>query len=225
MSKRAALGISLTAILCYWLYPLVTQRWNPPLPASFPELVMRIVRIKLLVLGSVYLLLRLGGERFGDLGLTSRGWPRALGSGLLAGLAMFVGLNVVLESVLGSLLPRPPAAGTSIASFFRQPGNLLVWLPIGVFGGGVVEELQRIFIITRFEKWLGRTGLVLGVTLSSAMFGLGHLYKGPGTALSTAVSGVVFSLLYLRRRSALVPITAHAFSDVLAMLGMAMLAS
>lgn len=56
------------------------------------------------------------------------------------------------------------------------------------------------------------------------MFGFGHLYQGLGSAISTAVSGLVFSLVYLRRRSALEPIAAHAFSDVLAMLGATMLA-
>jgi membrane protease YdiL (CAAX protease family) len=35
---------------------------------------------------------------------------------------------------------------------------------------------------------------------------------------------VVFALVYLRRRSALEPVAAHAFSDVLAMLGATMLA-
>ena len=56
------------------------------------------------------------------------------------------------------------------------------------------------------------------------MFGFGHLYQGLGSAIGTAISGLVFSLAYLRRRSALEPITAHAFSDVLAMLGATMLA-
>ena len=123
---------------------------------------------------------------------------------------------------MSSLLPRPAASGQSIFIFFKEPRNLLAWLPIGIFGGGVVEELQRIFIFTRFEKWLGRPGLILGIVLSSVMFGLGHRYQGPGIAISTALSGVIFALVYLRRRSALEPITAHAFSDVLAMLGAAM---
>jgi len=58
---------------------------------------------------------------------------------------------------------------------------------------------ERILILTRFEKCLG-------------------------CASSTAVSGLVFSLAYLRRRSALESVTAHAFSDVLAVLGATMLA-
>ena len=109
-------------------------------------------------------------------------------------------------------------------SFFKEPTNLLAWIPIGIFGGGVVEELQRIFIFTRFEKWLGRPGLILGIVLSSVMFGLGHRYQGLGIAIGTGISGGLLALLYLRRRSAIEPITAHAFSDVLAMLGATMLA-
>lgn len=222
--KRTALGISLGVIVLYWIYQVVAQRAGPQLPAHFSELVLRIVRNKLIVFFTLFVLLRLEGEGLDSLGVRRDAWPKHLGVGLLIGLAMFVGLNVALDSVMNALIPRPPASGPSVLSFFEQPGNLLVWLPIGILGGGIVEELQRIFIFTRFEKWLGRSGLILGVVLSSVMFGFGHLYQGLGSAIATAVSGLVFSLVYLRRRSALEPITAHAFSDVLAMLGATMLA-
>ena len=192
---------------------------DAPLPAHFSTLVWRIACTKIIVLTVLFLLLRLEGEGFKALGLSARDWPKHLGVGLLFGLVMFVALNVALGSVMNSLLPRTATSGPSILAFFKEPRNLLAWLPIGIFGGGVVEELERIFIFTRFEKWLGRPGLILGIVLSSAMFGLGHRYQGLGIAISTAVSGVLFALVYLRRRSALEPITAHAFSDVLAMVG------
>ena len=122
-------------------------------------------------------------------------------------------------------LPEGATDGASVTSLFRRPEDLLIWLPIGILGGGVVEELQRIFILTRFEKWLGRPGLALALLISSAMFGVGHLYQGLASALATAVSGLVFALVYLRRRSALEPITAHASSDVLAMFAATILAT
>lgn len=151
-------------------------------------------------------------------------WLKHLGIGLLFGVAMFIALNVALGSVLGSIFPRLAASTPTIMTFFKEPMHLLAWLPIGIFGGGVVEELQRIFIFTRFEKWLGRSGLTLGIVLSSVMFGLGHRYQWLGIAISTGISGVLLALLYLRRRSALEPIAAHAFSDVLAMVAATMLA-
>jgi len=223
-SKRAALALSIGVIVLHWIYQIVSQRPDPILPAHFAELVLQIVRNKLFVCVALLLLLRLEGEGLSALGVSRREWPRHLGVGLIIGLVMFVGLNVAFDSLMNSLIPRPSAGGSPIMLFFKEPLNLLIWLPIGVFGGGVVEELQRIFIFTRFEKWLGRPGLVLGVVLSSMMFGFGHLYQGLGTAISTTVSGLVFALVYLRRRSALEPVIAHAFSDVLAMLGATMLA-
>ena len=188
------------------------------LPAMFSEFALHVAIRKVVVIAALVALLALSGERADTLGLTRREWPRRLAVGLAAGTAMFLRFNVGLGSVLGALLPRSAAAGASITSYFSVPGNLLLWLPIGILGGGVVEELQRIFVLTRFEQWWGRRGLVLGVILSSVMFGLGHLYQGPGVALGTAVSGAVLALLYLRRRSALEPIAAHAISDVFAVL-------
>jgi membrane protease YdiL (CAAX protease family) len=224
LSKRSALGISLGAIALYWIYLVVSQRAGPPpLPAHFSELVLRIARSKLIVFAGIVVLLRLEGDGFDALGVGRQEWPRHFGVGLAIGFVMFLGLNVALDSVMSSLLPRSPASGPSVLSFFKDPTNLWVWIPIGILGGGVVEELQRIFIVTRFERWLGRRGLVLGVALSSVAFGVGHLYQGLGSAISTTVSGAVFSLVYLRRRSAIEPITAHAFSDVLAMLAATML--
>jgi len=225
LTRRAALGIPLGVILVYWTYQIVTQHGAPPLPDHFSGLVLRIARNKIIVFTAIVLLLRLAGEDFAALGVSRLDWPKHLGVGLVIGFAMFLGLNVALDSVMNALIPRPPASGPSVMAFFKEPANLLAWIPIGILGGGIVEELQRIFIVTRFETWLGRPGLILGIVLSSAMFGFGHLYQGLGSAIGTAVSGLVFSLAYLRRRSALEPITAHAFSDVLAMLGATMLAS
>jgi membrane protease YdiL (CAAX protease family) len=224
LSKRTALWISLGVIVLFWIYQVAWHRPSPRLPADFSDLVVQIVRGKIIVLAVLLLLLRLEGEGLAQLGVTRHRWSRHVGVGLAIGLAMFVVLNVVLDSVMNTLIPRPPSSGPSVMAFFKNPRNLLVWLPIGIFGGGVVEELERIFVLTRFEKWLGRPGLILAVALSSAMFGYGHLYQGVGTALATMLSGIVFSLVYLRRRSALEPITAHAFSDVLAMLSATMLA-
>ena len=224
LSRRNALAISLGVIVLHWIYQLVDGRHGPHLPAHFADLVLRIALQKLVTFGVIVLLLRAQGEGLGALGLTRESWPKRLALGLAIGVAMFVGLNALLDSLLNSIFPRPAASGPGIMAFFRSPANLAAWLPIGIFGGGVVEELERIFVLTRFEGWLGRRGLVLGVVLSSAMFGFGHLYQGVGTALGTMVAGAVFSLVYLRRRSALEPIAAHAVSDVLAMLAATMLA-
>ena len=224
LAKRAALYVSLTVIVALWIWQIATRDSASVVPEHFSELVLRIVRNKVIVFAALFLLLRLEGEGLKDLGLHGERWPRQVLIGLGLGVLMFIALNVALTALLQSLIPPAVPAGQSVMRFFREPANLLAWLPIGIFGGGVVEELQRIFVITRFEKWLGRPGLVLGVIASSVMFGVGHLYQGLGAAISTAISGLIFALVYLRRRSALEPIVAHASSDVFAMLGATFLA-
>jgi membrane protease YdiL (CAAX protease family) len=219
-----SLSLSLVAIVVYWIYQILSRESAQVLPASFPELVFRIARTKIIVLAAVLALLWLRGEDWRALGLGRREWPKHLGIGLLFGVAMFVAFNVVLSTLMRAILPAAHTSGPSILSFFKDAGNLLVWIPIGILGGGFVEEIQRIFILTRFEQALGRLGLVLAVAASSVMFGFGHLYQGLSGAISTGVAGLVLSLIYLRRRSALEPIVAHAFSDVLAVLAASMLA-
>lgn len=224
LSKGRALSTSLSVIVLYWLYEILWRDSNQTLPAAFPELVLRIARNKLIVLVAVVLLLRLQGEDLRALGVSRRDWPKHLGIGLVLGVVMFVGLNVALTSMLNALIPWAHPSGTSILSFFKQPRNLLFWILIAILGGGIFEEIQRIFILTRFGQALGRRGLVLGAGLTSVMFGFGHLYQGLGSSISTGIAGLAFSPVYLRRRSTLEPIAAHALSDVLAVIAAAMLA-
>jgi len=224
VTKRTALLVSLLAIVASWAYHIARQSAGHALPAEFSDFAIAIAVAKLVTIAIIYFLLRLGGEGFGSLGVGARAWPRHLGIGLAFGVAMFVLFNVGLASILGPMFARPADGGRTLMTYFQQPGNLLLWIPIGVLAGGVVEELERIFVITRFEHWLGRSGLVLGIVLSSAIFGLGHLYQGVGIAIGTAISGAALALLYLRRRSALEPMAAHAIADVLAVLAATMLA-
>ncbi len=223
-SPRTVLAISLAVIVLHWAWQLWAGRDGPHLPAHFADLVRRIAVQKLATLAVITVLLRLRGEGPGALGLSRAAWPARLATGVAIGLAMFVLFNAALDSLLASVFPRPASSGPGVMAFFRSARNLVAWLPIGIFGGGLVEELERIFVLTRFEAWKGRTGLVLGVALSSAMFGYGHLYQGVGTAIGTALAGVAFSLVWLRRRSALEPVAAHATSDVLAILAATLIA-
>jgi len=224
VSKRALLFISLGLIALHWAYQLIDFPATPVIPASFAELARQIIINKVVLFAILVLLLQLEEHGWQGVGVTRRDWGRHMAIGIGLGLAMFFVLNVALTAVLEAFFPRPAQHGPTILSFFAQWSNLLIWLPIGIFGGGVVEELERIFVLTRFERWLGRPGLILAVVLTSVMFGLGHLYQGVAVALSTAVSGLVFSLVFLRRRSALEVMAAHAFSDVVAMIAGAILA-
>jgi CAAX protease family protein len=74
--------------------------------------------------------------------------------------------------------------------------------------GGIREEVQRAFVLRRFEQYLG--GGVVGLLLFSVLFGLGHLEQGHDVAIATAALGAFWGAIYLRRRSIIGPMIGHA---------------
>lgn len=85
-----------------------------------------------------------------------------------------------------------------------------------IVAGGGREELQRAFLLRRFERHLG--GPVAGVLLLSAAFGAGHYVQGWDAVVATGVAGAFWAVLYLRRRSVVAPMVSHAAFDVLQVL-------
>ena len=73
---------------------------------------------------------------------------------------------------------------------------------------GVREELQRAFLLHRFEQHLG--GAMVGVVVLSTAFGLGHYVQGWDAVITTAALGAVWAVLYLDRRSSVAPVMSHA---------------
>ena len=84
----------------------------------------------------------------------------------------------------------------------------IVFAGVVTIAGGVREEIQRGFVLRRFEQYLG--GGVLGLILFSLAFGLGHLEQGHDVALATAALGAFWGAIFLIRRSIAAPMVAHA---------------
>jgi uncharacterized protein len=215
ITKQRALLLSLSVIVFYWLYQLFLSVPHDIQTTGFSDFVIRIAIIKSIHLLVIILLLKIEKENWKELGFTFKNWKTQLLVGFLGGLAMFVLISVSLNSFLTSIFPKPDGSG-SILSYFTDIRNLYNWLVIGIVGGGFVEELVRIFILTRFQKKFNQYGLYFALICSSALFGFGHLYQGAGSAISTGISGFIMGIIYIRRRSALEVITIHAFSDVFA---------
>jgi membrane protease YdiL (CAAX protease family) len=79
---------------------------------------------------------------------------------------------------------------------------------VAVVAGGIREELQRAFLLQRFERHLG--GATIGVLVLSVAFGLGHALQGWDAAIATGALGAFWAVLYLRRRSSIAPIVSHS---------------
>jgi membrane protease YdiL (CAAX protease family) len=90
----------------------------------------------------------------------------------------------------------------------QNRGDAALFAVIAVIGGGFREEVQRAFILSRFERHLGGGWVGLGV--SSMGFGLGHIIQGRDVAVTTAALGAFWGLVYLKRRSIVAPVVSHS---------------
>jgi membrane protease YdiL (CAAX protease family) len=127
--------------------------------------------------------------------------------------ASFVVIIVVLKLVdvwAPSLrnVPHNP-----LQDLVRNRWDAVIFAFVVTIGGGVREEIQRGFVLRRFEQYLG--GATVGLIGFSALFGLGHLEQGRNVALATAALGAFWGSIFLRRRSIVGPIVGHAGFNLL----------
>jgi membrane protease YdiL (CAAX protease family) len=101
------------------------------------------------------------------------------------------------------------------------PVNAALFGVVAIVGGGVREELQRAFLLRRFEQHLG--GSAVGVLVLSVGFGLGHYLQGWDAAITTGVLGAIWAIVYLRRRSSVAPLVSHAGFNSLEILRVALI--
>jgi uncharacterized protein len=97
-------------------------------------------------------------------------------------------------------------------SLLASPWLLAGFVALVLIAGGIREELQRAFLLHRFEQRLG--GGRLGVMLTSLAFGLGHTVQGWDAAIVTALLGAFWGALYLTRRSVVSTVTNHALFNI-----------
>jgi CAAX protease family protein len=95
-----------------------------------------------------------------------------------------------------------------LQALIRTPRDAWLFALVVVVAGGVREELQRAFLIHRFEVWLG--GATVGVVTASIAFGAGHLLQGVDAAIATGALGAFWAIVYLRRRSVIAPVVSHS---------------
>src|SRR5262245_55775663 len=143
-------------------------------------------------------LMRLHGESPRQLWLGTRPVVREtlLGAALVPAIFLAV---VVLLNTLQLAAPWlhnvPSNPFEEIASGSRI--DAAVFGVVAILAGGVREELQRAFLLSRFEQHLG--GPAVGVAVLSVGFGLGHYVQGWDASVTTGVLGFLWAVMYLRR--------------------------
>lgn len=178
-----------------------------PLPVPF-VLALGVTDTAVLI-GLMVVLTRAHGESLRTLWLGHRpaGREALLGVALVPAIFMIV---VVLLNLLHLLAPWlrtvPENPLEQLATTGRAQALALVF--VAIVAGGVREELQRAFILVRFERHLG--GARVGILVVSTAFGLLHALQGADAVIVTGVLGACWAVLYFRRRSVVAPLVSHA---------------
>jgi membrane protease YdiL (CAAX protease family) len=165
-----------------------------------------------LLIALMGLFLAVHGERARDVFLGPRRWGRELGLGLLLTPAAFF----IAVLLLGVVLKFAPwlhnVPENPLADLIARPRDAMIFVVVAIVAGGVREEMQRAFVLHRFERYLG--GPVVGLVVFSVAFGAGHLLQGRDVALITATLGAFWGVVYLRRRSIVAPAVSHSLFNV-----------
>jgi len=184
------------------------------LSENLPQASLYIITVGIFTFLLVWYLLKLTNENFVALGFNKNKLGKQIAIGALFGIGIFVLDTFLISPVLEALLPNAAAEGENIKYLFSNLYFIPILLFLGIFKGGFLEEIWRIFVLTRFEKAFRKPGLIFSLIFFSLMFGLGHAYQGTSGIISTAIIGFLDGLVYLRKRNAMEAVTAHAVFDV-----------
>jgi len=160
------------------------------------------------IVGLAAWFLRSHGERFSEVMFGRRPGPLEVAHGALHVPVVFL-IAVAVMLALQRLAPWMHNVATNpFQGLIQDRGDAAMFALVAIVGGGMREEVQRAFILSRFERHLG--GGRVGLAISSLGFGLGHIIQGWDVAVTTAVLGAFWGLVYLKRRSIVAPVVSHS---------------
>ena len=192
--------------------------WNPGDAAgrmSLPFVLTLSLADTVVLISLMVALTRAHGESATELWLGRRSVRREALLGALLIPVVFLGVVILLNILRLTApwlhnVPENPLerlAGTaSEAAMFAM---------VAIIAGGIREELQRAFLLRRFEH-LG--GPMVGVVVLSIAFGFAHQLQGWDVAITTGALGAFWAIVYVRRRSIVAPIVSHAGFNALEIL-------
>lgn len=193
----------------------------PPLPG--PEVVRVALAVLLLALPLVvaHLAARRLGRRWRDYGFRPPDrWGRTLVRGVLTVGAIFLA-SALLVGPLRALLDLSAADLSTLDPVRGDPWAFAGLLVAAWVTAALGEELLfRGFLMNELADLLGGggQGWAASAVLTSAVFGAGHFYQGPGGMLATGVIGLVLAAAYLAAdRNLWVPVLGHGLLDTISL--------
>lgn len=138
--------------------------------------------------------------------------PRPIGREALLGVPLTLMVFSLVVILLGLLRRFAPwlhdVAQNPLEQLLSSGRQAALFAVVATIGGGLREEIQRAFILHRFEQHLGGAGV--GLVLYSVVFGLGHRVQGWDAVITTTFLGLCWGTLYLLRRSIVAAVISHS---------------
>jgi uncharacterized protein len=147
-------------------------------------------------------------------------WPRAdpLAYGLVAAMAVSVGASFFVQRAIARRAAagkgEPPAVPEAIAALLpRTTAERWHAAAVAVTAGVCEELLYRGFFVAA-GTGPAHLPLVAAAVVALMVFTLAHIYQGARQLIAVTALAVVFTVLYLRSGSLLLPVIAHVLIDL-----------
>jgi membrane protease YdiL (CAAX protease family) len=166
-----------------------------------------------LLVALILLMLYAHGERPRDVIFGRGRVAREMAVGMpliVAALVLGLGVMLLLQRVAPSLRTVPD---NPLQELLRSPHDAWLFAFVLLAAGGIREEIQRAFLLHRFDVWLG--GPLVGLFITSIGFGAGHLIQGVDAAITTGLLGAFWGYIYFLRKSCVAPMVSHAGFDLI----------
>ncbi|HYE79478.1 MAG TPA: CPBP family glutamic-type intramembrane protease, partial [bacterium] len=149
------------------------------------------------------------------LGLPGNLTWRGLLGGVAVGVAYFLGLSVLLPSILSQISSWLTQAHPNVLqNSIPDLPTFLRAVTIVFFSGALREELWRTTTIRAWERVAGPKGAWFGYGFSAVAFALGHGYQGRVAIAITGLLGLLMGLRWLRNRDLVELIVIHLAFDL-----------
>jgi uncharacterized protein len=163
-----------------------------------------------LLFGYVYWGVRRRGKSFRD--IAGERWTSVVRFLLDFGIA--AGFWFVALIILFAVSRLVPAPGMREAAMRMAPQGLLetlLWIGLSITAGICEETIFRGYLQRQFIAWFRNAPV--GVLLSAALFGLGHVYQGLPATVTIGVYGLLFGILAELRGNLRPGMLTHAWHD------------
>ncbi len=174
------------------------------------QIYLPTLMVQVAIIALIWLVMRRSGFGLSELGLGSSDISL---SNMLAGVIFFVGAWLVMIILKNLITGSGNAADRELIDMLpATDGERIIWVFLSA-GAALSEEIAfRGYVISRLKIATG--SYWIGALLGSAAFSTGHLYQGPGGVLLIFVYGMLFSGLFVARKSVVPCIIAHFLQDL-----------